>query len=78
MEEICIMHKFRYASARSRQKIRRKHRSAVPRQSARRHAPHDPSACIQPLDAAFDGDGRDFLEGWLRAEHVNQPSGPRD
>jgi hypothetical protein len=30
------------------------------------------------LDAAFDGDGRDFLEGWLRAEHVNQPSGPRD
>ncbi|MDA0368620.1 MAG: hypothetical protein O3C65_00790 [Proteobacteria bacterium] len=33
-------------------------------------AAHDPSACIQPLDAAFDNDGGAFLEGWLRAEHV--------
>jgi len=65
------MHIFTRRFANRRTKIRRKHRPAGRRAGqVRRVATHDPSACIQPLDAAFDNDGGAFLEGWLRAEHV--------
>jgi hypothetical protein len=54
--------------------FRRKHKryAGRPRRgSGQRLNRHDASACIQPLDAAFDADGGAFLEGWLRAENVS-------
>ena len=59
------MHKSGSSLRRKRWILRGKHKRAGGR--ARRpttniRRPHDRSACIQPLDAAFDGDGRDFLE----------------